>query len=249
MRAGVGFVVLMYGGHFKTTAVVCASLEDIGLEQLELELRQVWLEYRRVRAQLEEVTGGELAIGVSPNGVEADTARLGAATLSADARPFLTGLQRLQSSVVAQVAMALNQNTMRIGLGLRLGRRLADAIGAGVERLLIGDEEIPEDQRSRVRFLVDMACTTSGVAIAWRLRGWAALWTSCGLGSELCLEALDAGLGVRFAERHAMLLGTSVAAFGFLYQAQHWGEPPLPWALSVTLMPVRAFELGLASIA
>jgi len=158
----------------------------------------------------------------------------------------------------------LNENTSRLLLGLELGRRASEVFGDRLEELLLqrrqagldaslGEETaeqvaLADMRRVQLRLAVDVACTASGLAIGWALRGWAALWTTCGLGAQICLEALDDGMTLGLQEQ-PMFWGGLFGVFGFAFQAWHWGRPPLPGPLWLLIAPARAVEMGLVSMA
>lgn len=243
VRGGIGLLMLFYGGHFRTTAVVAKSLHGHSLARLKQIGSDAVQEYQRARDKMEESVGGQVV--VASNGAPS-VGQLGAAAVAVDTRPLLNSLQLLQSTAVAQVASALNENTMRFGLGLQLGRRLADMFGGRLETVLVGDgEETTEAQRYYARVAIDTACTATGLATAWALQGWAALWATCSFGAKLCVEAM----GASDDTEGAVLVATSLALVGFTFQAKHWGKPPIPFMLHLVFVPVRLAELSLSQLA
>lgn len=247
VRGSAGLLVLLCGGHFKHAAVVFHSLEGVQLEQLRAQCGEVAAEYRLARDRLDESGVGVDFVLVPPG---PDLMR---AAVAADHRAVLASVQRLQTSLIAQVAAALNGNTSRLLLGLELGRQATEAVGDRLESLLLGpveDDQAPGAEERRVwhRLAIDAACTAAGVAVAWALRGWAALWTTCSLGAQLCIEALDGGLELGLARRPEPL-ACILAALSFAYQARYWGRPPLPFPLWILTAPARVLELGLVALA
>merc|ERR1712183_219673 len=168
---------------------------------------------------------------------------LGRAALAADPRKLVVALKTLQTTVIAQIAAALNENAARIMVGLDIGRRTSELAGDYIEVLLLGrppelivaenGSAMPEDvlafeaakeRRVWTRLAIDAGCTAMGDALGWAMRGWAALWTTCSFGAQLCIEA---GAADRNAQPSFHLV-TIVGAVGFAYQAQYWGKAPLP---------------------
>lgn len=244
IRGGIGLLMLFYGGHFRTTAVVAKSLHGSSLSRLKQIAGDAALEYQRARDKMEESAGGQVV--VASDGTPC-VGQLGAAAVAVDTRPLLNSLQLLQSTAVAQVASALNENTMRFGLGLQLGRRLADMFGGRLETLLVGEGQgATEAQRYYARVAIDTACTASGLAAAWALQGWAALWATCSFGARLCVEAMGVEPGDH--SEGAVLVATSLAIVGFTFQAKHWGKPPIPFMLHLVFVPIRLAELSLSSM-
>eukprot|EP00929_Paragymnodinium_shiwhaense_P003760 TRINITY_DN104395_c0_g1_i1.p1 TRINITY_DN104395_c0_g1~~TRINITY_DN104395_c0_g1_i1.p1 ORF type:complete len:343 (-),score=74.63 TRINITY_DN104395_c0_g1_i1:144-1172(-) len=264
VHLGVGAIALLYGGHFKTSAVVMSSLCSGQLEPLEEQCFAIAREYRRARQRLEGAgIGGDFVV-VRQGGVPADAATLSRAALIVDPRPLLDGLQRLQTAAIAQVAMALNQNTSRLLLGVNLGRWIADVARGPLEKAFFGQgataEDVPRDvtvehgheavmerqmtvrsDRTWFHLALDASCSALGVFLAWTMRGWAALWTTCGIGSKLIVTACDQqwqlGLGSQ-----AVFWETMLAFLGFAYQARYFGQPPLPWPVWWCLAPARIAE-------
>lgn len=237
VRGGVGILVLFYGGHFKTTAVVCGALDTDTVEQIEADYAQTTREYRRAKRQFQQCSGEDARLNV---------AGLTAAAAVLDTRPLFSSLNRLQRSLVAQVAMALNQNTQSLGIGLQIGQYTSRMVAGPIERVVFGEGDQATDEGQRRQFLmgVDVACTFVGLGAAWCLRGWAALWTSCNLGARLCCEAFGSEHGEQGAVYVTVLTGV-----GFAFHVRYWGYPPLPWPLNLAVLPVRIVESGLKSIA
>jgi hypothetical protein len=244
---GVGIAVLLYGGHFKTTAVVAQSLKSFDYEELQERWNALRREYRRVRAD-GQLAADAIAIDA---GREADAPHAPQlAALALRARPLLDNLQRLQYSVIGLVAMALNENSARLGLGIQLGVHLTRLVGPRLEALLVGEEDSDESGQLRPygRMAIDCLCTVSGLALAWALKGWAALWTACGLGAQLCMQSLPDSLLPAEESKREFAVGCLTAA-GFAWQAQYWGKPPQPWPLFLVFGPARMLEHGLSSLA
>lgn len=244
VRGGVGLAVLIYGGHFRRTAVVCRSLKGYQLEMLQAHAEEVSQDYKRARGQPVDGEVADFVMVGRPLG---------------DPRLLFASIMRLQATLIAQVAAALNENTSRVMMGLELGHRAAEAVGERLERLLLGPGQAGnEEQRIMLRMGIDAACSGLGVAMAWSLRGWAALWTTCELGAQFMLEAADVVLasdslqeavrGRQLPPELRALLCASLAGAGFTYQAWHGGAPPLPAHLWLLAAPLRVLELGLVSI-
>lgn len=244
---GIGVAVLLYGGHFKTTAVVAQSLKGFDFEELQERWNSLRREYRRVRAD------GQLAVDALGDDSVAGSDGPAApqlAALALRARPLLDSLQRLQYSVIGLVAMSLNENSARLGLGIQLGMNLTRLIGPRLEMLLVGDDDSEESGQLRPygRIAIDCLCTASGLALAWALKGWAALWTTCGLGAHLLVKSLPGPLVPVDQARREFAIGCITAA-GFAWHAQYWGKPPQPWPLFIIFSPARMLEHGLSALA
>ena len=116
--------------------------------------------YHSSRTQLCEYAGGEES--VSAMAVE-DVAQLGATVTAMNSRPLLDMFIRL----IAQVACALNANTMQFTAGLDLSRRASSIIGASVEACLLDKEDSGRDavrRRAKLRLFTDGICTIVGVS-------------------------------------------------------------------------------------
>merc|ERR1711957_387761 len=118
--------------------------------------------------------------------------------------------------------------------------------GGFLERILLGERDDPtaDDKRRQVRMGIDVACAATGVGIAWYLRGWAALWSSCTLGARLLCETF----GVTDSEHSAFAI-TALTCVGFSYHFRHWGLPPLPVPLNMILIPLRLAESTVVQLA
>jgi len=245
-RFSFGAIVLLYGGHFKTLTVIWSSLQNVSWDKVRVDFEEAVQMYHRSRTQLCEYAGGEES--VSAMAVE-DVAQLGATVAAMNSRPLLDMFIRLQQSLIAQVACALNANTMQFTAGLDLSRRASSIIGSSVEACLLDKEDSGRDavrRRAKLRLLTDGICTIVGVSAVWSLRGVAALWTSCTVGAGLCVKALGDWQGD--ISEPAVVFTTSLAMAGFLYQVQYGGRPPLPLPVAVVATPLMLMEFGVNSL-
>lgn len=248
---GIGAAVLLYGGHFKTTAVLAQSFKTFDFEELQERWGSLRREYRRIRADGQRVIDTGAADGNANDALVASQpgAAPQMAVFALRARPLLESLQRLQYSVIGLVAMSLNENSAKLGLGIQLGVHLTRIVSPKLEVLLIGEDDSETTNRLRpyARMTIDCLCTVSGLGLAWALKGWAALWSSCKLGAELCMTALPDNLRPPDQAKREFAIGCITAA-GFAWQAQYWGKPPQPWPLLIVFTPVRMLETGLNAL-
>ena len=159
-----GAIVLLYGGHFKTLTVIWSSLQNVSWNKVRVDFEEAMQMYHRSRTQLCEYAGGEGS--VSAMAVE-DVAQLGATVAAMNSRPLLEMFIRLQQSLIAQVACALNANTMQFTAGLDLSRRASSIIGSSVEACLLDKEDSGRDavrKRAKLRLLTDGICMIVGVS-------------------------------------------------------------------------------------
>jgi len=269
VRGGIGALVLLYGGHFKTAVVVYRSLETVRMPSLQAKCGEIAEEFQGAAQEViigmqEQIVAAAPAASAGVSAEEVSVAGESLANLDApiqvDHRPLLAVFARLQSSGVAHVAAALNGNTARLGLALWLSQRLAEVAGPRIEVFLLvagrklellptREAELSEAQRVLIRVVVDAVCTTFGLGITWALRGWSALWTTCSLGGQLCADDIADHFGKDAIGGQTVVLATSLAAAGFAYQAQYWGRPPILLPLWPLLVPARCIEQLLLSVA
>mmetsp|Transcript_55987 Transcript_55987/g.133410 ORF Transcript_55987/g.133410 Transcript_55987/m.133410 type:complete len:304 (-) Transcript_55987:159-1070(-) len=251
-KAGVGMLMLFYGGHFKATALVAFSLRSSTIAVFKAQIAEIMEEYGRVRGGLQAqlVTPETNLNRAPPSGIHSEA--LPVAIACAESRPLIGGLQRLSNTVLAQVAMALNQSTMTFGVGIHFSRRLADLCSSYVEQIMLGDVDAASEANQRqVRIIVESACTAIGLATAWLLKGWAALWSTCLQGAQLCFDSMALTMdlqGADLAPDRVAFLTTTMGVVGFFYQAQYWGKPAVPWILQPVLLPLKGMEGLLTSV-
>lgn len=105
----------------------------------------------------------------------------------------------------------------------------------------------PDPSRIWVEIGLEGVCTALGLALAYWLRSWAALWTACGLGGRMTATALCDVCDVTPGGGSAFF-GSALGGLGFAFHLRHGGHPSIPKWLQLPLAGPRLLEFGLTAL-
>ena len=172
----------------------------------------------------------------------------------------------------AAFAAVLSSTAARVGVGMGLGTKVANAVNSVVAPVVakmlrtlrdraLSNKDIQQavddlseaagvdddDVQGWIESIIGLCASALGIYVAHRLDDVVFLYGACGAGAALAVDKC-AELGFSFKPRTRHLVVGALAFSGFAYQTTGIG-PGLPFFIRWPLLPFRASEACLASLA
>ena len=172
----------------------------------------------------------------------------------------------------AAFAAVLSSTAARVGVGMGLGTKVANAVNSVVAPVVakmlrtlrdraLSNKDIQQavddlseaagvdddDVQGWIESIIGLCASALGIYVAHRLDDVVFLYGACGAGAALAVDKC-AELGFSFKPRTRHLVVGALAGAGFAYQTTGIG-PGLPFFIRWPLLPFRASEACLSSLA
>ena len=189
-----------------------------------------------------------------------------------DGPKLLEVLKEAYLGCFAAFAAVLSSTAARVGVGLGLGTKVANAVNAVVAPVVakmlrtlrdraLANKDIQQavddlsaaagvdddDVQGWIESVIGLCASALGIYVAHRLDDVVFLYGACGAGAALAVDKC-AELGFSFKPRARHLVVGALAGAGFAYQTTGIG-PGLPFFIRWPLLPFRASEACLSSLA